>query len=177
MESPKQVEQPVTDIRTHLLDDHVELEELFAGLLRAFECNDREQVSALWTAFDAGLTEHMDLEDAVLIPALYRRDARAARVLWEEHKHLRARLAELGAAVDLHTIRTETATWFIEELRAHARTEDRILYSWAEGNLAEDERESFWTRVREAARRLARPETTEQASSRWQLRSAKRATS
>jgi hypothetical protein len=35
---------------------------------------------------------------------------------------------ELAAGIDLHIVRSQVARDFIEELRAHTRNEDRLLY-------------------------------------------------
>jgi hypothetical protein len=40
--------------------------------------------------------------------------------------------------VDLHLVRLEAARHFVDELRAHARNEDRLLYRWADDQLDDD---------------------------------------
>jgi hypothetical protein len=52
-------------------------------------------------------------------------------------------LIELGAGVDLHAIRLDTARAFIDELRAHAKHEDRVLYSWADERVREEDGRSL----------------------------------
>jgi hemerythrin superfamily protein len=126
-----------------LLEDHRRLELLFEELLSAFEENDREGVATTWSEFDRRLLAHMNAEERYLIPSLFRVDPRAARTILEEHRHLRARLTELGAGVDLHVVRLEAARGFVDELRAHARNEDRLLYRWADEHVAEADRKSL----------------------------------
>lgn len=130
-------------IRDQFLADHERLEVLFDRLLSAFEANDRDGMARLWTEFESGLLAHMETEEAHLIPHLQRASPRNARILVQEHRHIRTRLTELGVALDLHTIRLDTARSFVDELRAHARNEDRLLYQWAEERLDQTERISL----------------------------------
>jgi hypothetical protein len=55
----------------------------------------------------------------------------------QEHRHIRTRLSELRTAVDLHLVQLGSVRNFIDELRAHAKSEDRLLYQWADGHLDE----------------------------------------
>jgi hemerythrin superfamily protein len=119
-------------IRDRFLADHQRLESLLQRLVAAFASNDREDMARLWAEFDAGLLAHMEAEEKHLIPALLRAGAREARILVQEHRHIRARMTELGTAVDLHLARLDSVRDFIDELRAHAQSEDRILYRWAD---------------------------------------------
>jgi len=116
----------------------------------AIQADDRDATAALWTIFDERLINHMELEENDLVPALMRRNERPARVILEEHRHFRTRLAELGEAVDLHTLRLTAANAFIEELRAHQRHEDKLLYQWADAHLSTTERETFFARAKAA---------------------------
>ena len=143
-----------TAIRDRFLADHHRLDALLSKLSAAFEANDPEDVAKLWTDFESGLLAHLEAEEATMIPALLRACARDARVIVQEHRHIRSRLAELGVAVDLHTIRLDTARDFIDELFAHAENEDRLLYRWADGHLGEPERVSALSEL--AARFRAR---------------------
>jgi hemerythrin superfamily protein len=129
-----------SQVRDRLLADHRRLENLFDQLIAAFEANDREAVSSLWTQFDTQLLAHMSVEERYLIPSLLKADDRGARSILKEHEHIRARLTELGAGVDLHIVRVDSARAFVEELRAHARREDELLYKWADEHVAESAR-------------------------------------
>jgi len=121
---------------------HRELEGLFQRILDAFEANDREAVAALWTQFDDQLNAHLNAEERFFIPSLMTTNERAARAILQEHRLFRSRLLEFAAQVDLHVIRLEAARTFIDELRAHAAHEDRVLYGWADQHLPEDKRVS-----------------------------------
>lgn len=127
-------------VREHLLADHRRIEQTFERLLDAFRADDRPALGPLWGRFESHLQRHMAFEERDLIPALMRVDRAAAQGLLNEHQHIRRRLAELGAAVDLHLVRFDAAREFVEELRAHARHEDELLYRWADEHLEETER-------------------------------------
>ncbi|MEO6575089.1 MAG: hemerythrin domain-containing protein, partial [Polyangiaceae bacterium] len=133
-------------IRDRYLGDHARLEALLEQLLAAFEANDREDVQSLWTDFESSLLAHMEAEETFLIPTLLRTREREAYSLLAEHRHIRGRVAELGAGVDLHIVRCDAARAFVEELRAHARHEDG-LYQWADDRLEEHDRDSLLARI------------------------------
>jgi hypothetical protein len=143
-------------IRDRFLEDHSELEDLFAGLLDAFEANDREGIAQLWNEFDNRLARHLETEERFMIPPLFAFRPRDARAILEEHRHIRSRLVELGCGVDLHTVRVETARGFIEELRAHARHEEDVLYRWADEHLPAIEQAHLATQLTAPLRRRAR---------------------
>jgi len=101
-------------------------------------------VSELWTAFEDRITRHLEAEERFMIPQLFSSHPRDARAILEEHRHIRTRLTELGCRVDLHTARFETARGFIDDLRAHARHEDDVLYRWADEHLAAGEQKTLF---------------------------------
>lgn len=126
-------------VSRHFLLDHQRLEVLFGRLLAASTANDHEAESRLWTQCSSGLRSHLEAEETHLIPALRRLSERDARVLIQEHHHIRTRLAEIGAGMVSHSVRFETVRDFIDELRAHGRSEDRLLYRWADTHLDEQQ--------------------------------------
>lgn len=130
--------QPVplsTPIRDRFLADHERLDAALARLLAAFEANDQEDVARTWVEFESGLIAHLEAEETHLIPALHWASERAARVVVAEHTHIRARLTDLGAGIDLHVVRLDSVRSFIDELRAHAQSEERLLYRWGDEHL------------------------------------------
>lgn len=131
------------EVRDGLVADHERLEGLFHEILSAAEKDDRERVAALWTRFDRELVKHMETEERFLISHLLRGNQRAARVILEEHRLIRSRLVELGTSVGLRGIRRDTARDFIDELRAHAKHEERVLYSWADEHVPEEDKRSI----------------------------------
>ncbi|CAN5125923.1 hypothetical protein BH09MYX1_BH09MYX1_56190 [soil metagenome] len=133
-------------VRETLLADHARLEALIVDLLAAFDADDRERVGALWNDLDRGLGTHLEAEETFLIPALMRTRRRDATAILAEHKHIRGRMLELGTGVDLHIVRADTAHAFVQELRAHARHEEK-LYEWADATLGAPEHASLVSAV------------------------------
>lgn len=143
-------------IRDHFLADHRRLDAIMARLLRAFQVGDREQVANYWSEFDAGLCAHLEAEEKFLLPVILTTHERDARIIIQEHKHIRARLVELGIAVDLHVIRIEDARNFVAELQAHAHHEDSVLYGPANVQLDPVERTSIFAALADSVKRRAR---------------------
>lgn len=140
------------EVRDRLVADHEHLEKLLQQVISAFEADDREQVAAIWTGFHGELLKHLEAEERFLIPQLLRANQRAARAVLEEHRLIRSRLLELGASVDHHAIRLDTTRAFIDELRAHAKHEERVLYSWADQHVSEEDSRSLLALLLERAK-------------------------
>ena len=143
-------------IRERFLADHGELEALFTWLLAAFEADDRDAIASRWSEFDDRLSKHLEAEERFMIPPLFSSRPRDARALLEEHRHIRSRLVEFGFKVDLHIVRLETARGFVEELRAHARHEDDVLYRRADEHLTAHEHGALFAALTAPLRTNAR---------------------
>jgi hemerythrin-like domain-containing protein len=144
-------------IRDRFMADHVRLELILEKLYAAFAADDREAMASQWAAFETGLLAHLEAEEADLLPALLRVSQRDVRILVQEHRHIRNRLAELGTMVELHTIRLESVRNFIDELRAHGQSEDRLLYKWAETHLDDADKKSIIDSLRLLGKRDRSP--------------------
>jgi hypothetical protein len=59
---------------------------------------------------------------------------REARVILEEHRYLRGRMAQLRAS--LPNLSAASARTFLDELSAHAHHEERVLYPWDDARSA-----------------------------------------
>lgn len=129
---PKSERETREGLRTLLSRDHQELDQLFDALLNALQADAREDALRLWSAFDDGLCRHMALEEKELFPLLAQHDAREVEGLMKEHDEIRVKLADLGLGVDLHEIRVQTVSDFIEQLRRHANRENALAYRWAQ---------------------------------------------
>ncbi|MGD0674545.1 MAG: hemerythrin domain-containing protein [Polyangiaceae bacterium] len=124
-------------IRDRFLADHRGLEASIESLVQRLAANDRSETSRRWREFERRLLGHLDAEEAALIPALFDASERDARILVQEHRHLRARLLELGAGLESRGLPVGGLRNFVDELRAHAQTEDRLLYLWADAHVDE----------------------------------------
>jgi hypothetical protein len=109
-------------------------------VIRAFEEGERGGVASAWGRLDQRVLAHFRAEDRHLIPTLLRSNPRTAAAVLAEHRHLRARLLELGTGVDLHTVNLAMARAFVDELRAHGAHEDRMLYRWADDQASDSVR-------------------------------------
>ena len=154
-------------IRESLMADHRRLDELLERMLAAISSDDRQDIADTFTELDCRLRTHLEAEERHLVPGLLRVDPRSGRAIMAEHKHIRTRLLELGAAIDLHTIRLSQASAFAGELKAHANHEDSVLYRWADENLGESERASLLSalvdRVMSSIRAGSRPSVRSKA--------------
>jgi hypothetical protein len=131
-----------TEVRDRFLADHRKLEARLERMVVTLAANDLEGSALLWSEFDSGLRMHLEAEESTMIPELLGAHARDARVLIQEHQHIRTRLMELGGAVESPR-RLGRLRSFLDELRAHARTEDRLLYQWVDALLDEPTRLSL----------------------------------
>lgn len=122
-------------IRERLSADHVRLDALFEDVMRRLSLNDRDETRAAWNEFERGLSEHLEAEDTLILPAFAVEHPDEAKTVRDEHEAIRAKLLDLGVAVDLHIIRAEVAADFIRALREHANREDAMMYRWAQHHL------------------------------------------
>lgn len=120
-----------------LLDDHIRLRRLFDDVLDQFRDDHREETRQAWALFEDALTMHIEIEDALLLPAFRAFDPAEARALGLDHAQFRRTLDELAIMVELHAIRADVASAFIDKLTAHSRREDVGMYAWAETSLNE----------------------------------------
>ena len=122
-------------IRDRLAADHVRLDALFEDVLKRLALDDRDETRAAWNEFDRALSEHLEAEETLILPAFAVDHPDEAKTLRAEHDGIRAKLLDLGVAVDLHVIREDVAADFVRALREHAYREDSMMYRWAEHHL------------------------------------------
>ena len=130
-------------VRVRFRADHEALEALFAHLLEAAGASDVATVADLGNEFEGRLTRHLETEERLLVPQLFAANPREARTILEEHRHIRSRLIEVGFGVALRIDHLEAARGFLDELRAHTRHEDEMLYRWADGHLTQAEQSTL----------------------------------
>jgi len=126
-------DQPMTDA---LAQHHRGLEGAFDAIVAKAEEGDPLALRAAWTAFEAELVTHLDIEERDLLPLFERSDPGEGEALRAEHEAIRASLFELGLSLDLHQLQATVAIDFVAGLRAHARREGERFYPWIERNLA-----------------------------------------
>ena len=131
---------PEATVCDQFLGDHRGLEALLDRVIAALVANDTDDAARIWAECCAGLVLHLETEEHHLIPALLRRSEQDARVLALEHRHIRSRLTELSAAIASQQAKPGAIRDFSDELGAHSRNEERLLYRWAETHLDDQER-------------------------------------
>lgn len=142
--APPSIHQP-------FVEDHRRLDGLLARLLGALEIHDGAASLEIWRELDPALLGHMDAEEEHLLPALHLAREREARVIIQEHRHLRERWKELGDALSRPAAALGMLRDFVDVFRAHARGEEKILYQWTDAHVAEPHRSSA---IRAVAARL-----------------------
>lgn len=118
----------ISAIHERFAADHHRLEVLLAELIAAIDACDEEGTQLTWARFRTALTNHLDIEETHMLPALRLTSERNARVLLEEHRHIRRRLGELDIAIHSHLVSLQAVRDFLDELRAHTQSEDRLIY-------------------------------------------------
>jgi len=111
--------------------DHLVIVELFAKVLAAIE-QSAADVTPPWSELEVVLSSHFDDEERTILADLLVARPREARVILEEHRYLRGRLAQLGGT--LPSIPRDSARTFFDELRAHGSHEERVLAQWTQSN-------------------------------------------
>ncbi len=134
--------------------EHRKGRRLLAELERVVELDapPNAQLTA-WRAFHGALLSHLEQEERLLLPHLFRHDERTARALMTEHHHLRRRISLLELAFEGASPQLATVRSFGNELRAHESREQVSLYRWCDEHLAPDEKVKIVGAIREHHRR------------------------
>lgn len=119
------------DMGETLAGEHAHLEQLFDELVGSARCEEPQALRARWSRFETDLTAHLALEESRVLPAFEREYPEEARAILADHGRIRSLLEELGLELELHCLRSERVSTFIDQLRAHARREERLMYPWA----------------------------------------------
>ncbi len=107
-------------------DEHVQLEGLLTRLLDALSRGEPADVETEWRAVEQGMLEHLQREEDTVLGRLFESRPREARALFEDHAYLRRRLVQLRASMP--RISSDAVRTFADEVRAHGRHEDAVLY-------------------------------------------------
>lgn len=127
--------------------DHQRLDDVFESLLNQMHAGDAEAARETWVRFERELLGHMEAEETELLPVLDRFDPEEAGTIRAEHLRIRALLAEMGVALELHTLREERVEAFVRALRQHAAHEEAGLYPWADKELPKPATERVHARL------------------------------
>ena len=129
------IEPPLGETADLLRPGHQALEALFLHLVAVLERGADDLVESVRSAAERSLLAQLEDEEKTLLPELLAVCPRSARAILHEHSHLRRRLSQLRTMSPRLSV--SDAQGFLDELRAHARHEEAVLYRWAETRRAE----------------------------------------
>ena len=121
----------MTTLGQRLTQEHRSLEALYDLVANRVHCGDTALLDASWTELETRLRAHLAYEEQHLFARFEQVDRVETARLRDEHAAVRRALAEIGVAIELHTVREETIEAFIAMLRAHGAREEALLYPWA----------------------------------------------
>lgn len=130
---------PMRALHARLRQEHAELDTALAQLIQAFETGDQAIARDAFRAFDQRLSQHLRIEDELLLPDFAHVDRAEAELIASDHRTIRAKADELAVGTDLHVARVPAVRELAELLRRHAKREDEMLYRWVEESLAAEE--------------------------------------
>ena len=137
-----------------LEDDHADLQRLLCDLLEAADADvDWRSLVELWGQIERRLLAHFDAEEALVFTRLAQRDWPMVNALLEEHRVLRARLEELGVAVELHMVQSPQLHELVRDINRHAAAETETVYRWADEQVERDMRPGLVVDLLAALRR------------------------
>jgi len=113
------------------MEDHDELETLFAQIMAEARKADRSLLEKAWTGFRRALLLHLQAEELLLFPDYSVEHPGEAAALNLDHAFFRACLDDFEVNLGHRLMDAPRVEAFIARLRVHARTEDRGLYAWA----------------------------------------------
>lgn len=132
----------ITEAAELLPEHHRVLDEQLDRIVVGAQVRDAAELRAEWTDFERELLRHLEYEEAEILPGFAADSPAEARAILAEHADIRATLADLGISLDLHLLRSEAVQAFVQQLKAHARRENDMLYAWARSRGTTDERQA-----------------------------------
>jgi len=132
----------VSTLTQTLGNDHGHCDELFAAAEAAVGAGDWDGAQARFEAFRDALERHLDFEESRLFPALEEAEPAAlapTSVMREEHRHMRALVAELDRALgsrdaEAYLGASETLLVLMQQ---HNAKEEHVLYPMSDRVLGE----------------------------------------
>jgi hypothetical protein len=154
--------------RVLLSEDHRRIEQRAQRFRAAIQADDREASNKAWMRLERAVLAHFDVEEMFVFPPLRKAFPAEVDRLLDEHSVLRAKLGEIGMALELHTARCEPIETFCQALREHADREDSLAYAEAARRLPASAVRSIASRIGAALSSLVggSPVMREQASQR-----------
>jgi hypothetical protein len=143
------------DLRALLGKHHHDIGLVLDDLLDAFETDNGPWAARCFATLEEQLRAHFALEEEHVFPVLDRTEHAEVIGLRAEHADMRAQLAALGVALDLHAARLTRIARFVDTLRAHAAREDALAYRLAATTLPTSARTHVIDRLQTLFAKLA----------------------
>lgn len=121
----------MNDVQSRLDQDHRELSQLLWRLSQDARDPSGLELQATWRELEQRLLAHLDAEEQYLLPLVEASHPFQSECTRREHDEIRRLVAELGVAVELHTVREPAISDLVRTLDEHAEREDRTLYRFA----------------------------------------------
>lgn len=132
----RRIDRPLYVVRgratTSLRREHARIEHVSTALLDAHQESNWTEVRRQWNRLEPALRDHMENEEAQLLPRFREFDSNEADALLADHDDFRRVLGILEAEIDLETASHDLVASLVDRLRAHASREERSFYPWIE---------------------------------------------
>lgn len=121
----------MNEVQSRLDQDHRELSQLLWRLSQDARDPSGLELQATWRELEHRLLAHLDAEEQFLLPLVEASHPFQVECTRREHGEIRRIVAELGIAVELHTVRESAISELVRTIDEHAEREDRTLYRFA----------------------------------------------
>jgi iron-sulfur cluster repair protein YtfE (RIC family) len=114
-------------------EEHATIEHQVEDIHQRAHFGDWQSLEEVWPRFAQTLERHLQFEEDQLFP-LFERDHPEAKdyvdQLRAEHDEIRRDLEAFRMEIQLHVVRADTVTTFLDALRAHSARERAQFYPW-----------------------------------------------
>jgi len=144
-----------TGPRLLLADHHQRIVEACRALRASARAGHPPALIDRYQVLERAVLEHLEAEEAVLLPGYTAHAPEDARAIREDHAEIRKLLLEIGAEVGLAVVRFDTLEDLIDRMQAHAAREGASMYSWAQVHLTLSMKRRLFLRIVRSLRELA----------------------
>jgi hemerythrin superfamily protein len=128
------------EIRRQHRCEHAALDSALRGALAVTDDFDARPLQGAWTVFERTLARHLELEEESLFPLVEGAHPESIQKLRDDHRLIRALVAEIGLGCDLHTVQRARIDALVKLLSEHAAREDATLDRWLDEEIPSDTR-------------------------------------
>lgn len=144
-----------TGPRLLLADHHQRIVEACRALRASARAQHPPALIDRYLVLERAVLEHLEAEEAVLLPGYAAYAPEDACSIHEEHAEIRRLLLEIAVEVGLEVVRFDTLEGLIDRLQAHAAHEGAAMYPWAQVHLTPSMQRRLFLRLVRSLRELA----------------------